>query len=86
MKLFIALLLMIILSCSNNDNVTITKKEYNQLKGISTEYPKHITIDDFTWEITKGSDGHEYCDNNQGNGYICFHYPGCIKCKKDTIK
>ena len=76
-----------IITAACDDSITISKQEYNQLKGIkSPTYPKPVRIDYQDWSITLGSDGHEYCDNNRGNGYVCFHYIDCVKCKKDTIK
>jgi len=86
MKQIIITLSLFLFSC-NTDSVTISKDEYKQLTGdtIKFEYPKHVTIDDMDWEITLGSDGHEYYDNDAGNAYNCFHSPDCKYCKKDTL-
>jgi hypothetical protein len=75
--------LFLFFSCGNEETVTIDKQEYNKLKGIKpSEYPKKITIDGRDWDITLGSDGHEYCDNNRGKAYVCFHYVDCKLCAK----
>ena len=87
MKYGLILMLSFFLFGCDNDSITISKEEYNQLKGIkSPTYPKTVIIDGQKWSITLGSDEHEYCDNNGGDIYVCFHYPDCVKCKKDTIK
>lgn len=87
MKHILILSTIIFLFGCNDEHVVISKQEYNQLKGIkSPTYPKTVRIDDNDWSITLGSDGHEYCHNFRNNGYVCFHYIDCIKCKKDTIK
>ena len=84
MRKLIFLVPFLIFSCGESEKVEITKEEYNKLKG--SEYPKKVTIDDEDWEITLGSDGHEYCDNNGISWYICFHYPECKKCKQNEVK
>jgi len=40
----------------------------------------------YTWHVIEGSDSHEYMENDGGNPYVLIHYPGCVKCQKDTIK
>lgn len=78
------------IGCRDN-TVTLSKEEYNKLVKKDTVkplYPKSIKIGDrFDWEIILGSDGHEYCNNDGGNAYVCFHYVDCIKCKnkKDSL-
>ena len=85
----IASLIASLYSCNNN-SVTITKEEYNKLKGdtIKPEYPKTIkpigwacnytiiTIEkhQFIFVETKGVYG----------GIAMCHYPDC-KCKKDSV-
>lgn len=66
-----------------SDKVTISKEEYKKLKGdtIKPEYPKSVIIDGHTWEVTLGSDGHEYVDNNAHQEYICMHWIECKKCR-----
>jgi hypothetical protein len=83
MKLALLSSLFLIFSCGNSETVIIDKQEYYKLKGIKpSEYPKQITIDDMTWEISLGSDGHEYCHNGEGNANVCFHYVDCKFCTK----
>jgi hypothetical protein len=87
-KLTLILGLFLLFSCGNDtERVLLTRKEYNRLKGIKpSEYPKEVTIDEMTWDITLGSDGHEYCDNGGGNYYICFHYVDCKLCATRAVK
>jgi hypothetical protein len=79
--------LFLLFSCGNDtERVLLTRKEYNRLKGVKPEYPKEVTIDEMTWEITLGSDGHEYCYNSGGNAYVCFHYVDCKLCATRAVK
>lgn len=86
---YIIILSLLLFSC--NDNVTISKEEYNKLKGVvKPEYPKELIIGNSGYSKTKflielGSDGHEYANNEEYHGYVCFHYVDCKKCKKDTL-
>ena len=89
-KLTTILLLFTLLSCGD-DTVTLSKDEYNRLKGIKPKTKRTITFlegsqaNDCDWEITESSDGHDYLENNDGPGYIIMHYVECSKCKKDTL-
>ena len=89
-KLTTILLLFTLLSCGD-DTVTLSKDEYNRLKGIKPKTKRTITFpdgsqaNDCDWEITESSDGHDYLENNAGNGYIIMHYVECNKCKKDSL-
>jgi hypothetical protein len=91
--LTIILLFITMISCSNDNNITISKEEYRKLKGDTTRsgYPKTFKVDEEEYIIAVGSDGHEYYSMYINvTGYIAhkryFHYPGCIKCiKKDTL-
>jgi len=91
-KLITILSVLFLFSC--NESVTISKKEYNKLKGdtVKPEYSKHLIIgnDDENrnkFLIQLGSDGHEYAHNinTYFYAYVCFHYIDCKKCKKDTL-
>ena len=87
---YILILSLFLFSC--NDNVIISKEEYNKLKGetVKPEYPKKLIIGNSGYSKTNflielGSDGHEYANNEEYHGYVCFHYVDCKKCKKDTL-
>lgn len=73
------------ISC--DDSVTISKSEYDKLKGVKVR-PAKVTFqessdaDQYRWEIIKGSDGHDYLENNAIKSYILMHYIECNKCKK----
>ena len=79
-------LLFTLISCDNS--VTISKSEYDRLKGIKTKTKRTITFPEGTgasydnWEIIQASDGHDYLENKSGRGYILMHYIECNKCKK----
>jgi hypothetical protein len=89
-KLTTILLLFTLLSCGD-DTVTLSKDEYNRLKGIKPKTKKTITFPEGSranncdWEIIEASDGHDYLENNSYHGYIIMHYVECNKCKKDTL-
>lgn len=89
--LLILLITLIFTSC--NDNVTISKDEYNKLKGdtLKSEYPKPFKLyteglssynNDTDTGIVLGSDNHEYLVYNYGS-YSCNveHYIDCKLCK-----
>lgn len=79
-------LLFTLISCDNS--VTISKSEYDRLKGIKTKTKRTITFPEGTgasydnWEIIQASDGHDYLDNAGGNDEVVMHYIECNKCKK----
>lgn len=94
-KLLIVIIIAIaLLSCENN-KVELTQEEYKQLIGntIKPIYPKTLEIGNHDntrrnkFLIELGSDGHDYAHNINAHidFYVAFHYPDCIKCKKDTI-
>jgi hypothetical protein len=90
-KLTTILLLFTLFSCGD-DTVTISKSEYNQLKGIKPKTKRTITFPEgsnanysYEWKIIKASDGHDYLENDGYHGYIIMHYVECNKCKKDTL-
>jgi len=92
MKKLTAILLLFTLFSCGDDTVTISKSEYNQLKGIKPKtkrivtFPSESRANNFgDWEIIKASDGHNYLENNGGSSYIIMHYVECNKCKKDTL-
>ncbi len=78
-------LIFTLISC--DDSVTISKSEYNKLKGVKTQTKRIIKFpvgsgagfDD--WEIIQASDGHDYLDNGGGNDEVVMHYIECNKCK-----
>lgn len=80
------------ISCSDN-NISISKEEYRKLKSDTTRsvYPKTFKVDEAEYNISLGSDGHEYYSMYIATGGYSgherhFHYPDCVKCiKKDTI-
>lgn len=85
-NLILIFISLFIFSC-NNDQVSISKDEYNRLKNIKVvkpEYPKTVTIKtpagNEGFEIYLGSDGHEY----QNGRYSWNHYIECVKCKKQN--
>jgi hypothetical protein len=90
-KLTTILLLFTLFSCGD-DTVTISKSEYNELKGIKPKPKRTITFPEnsnanngFTWKIIKASDGHDYLENDGYHSYIIMHYVECNKCKKDSL-
>lgn len=93
MKRILITLALFVTSCS--DDVTLSKEEYNKLKGIKTlEYPKPFYFDDeylmyWDWHISLGADGHEYLYNQGGNStsLVVTHNSDCKKClHKDSIR
>lgn len=82
------------LGCNDEtDKISISKKEYQALKGDSNAllYPKKFYIGDKSYNIERGSDGHEYYylligTGGYSNNFKPFHYPDCIKCTKATIQ
>ena len=90
-KLIIIILLVTLVSCGSKNTVTLTKEEYSKLKGdtIKPIPTKTFKVDDSEYRILLGSDGHEYYSMCIGSGgyHVSnrhFHYPDCIKCKKQT--
>ena len=94
MKNILIILTLFLFSC--NESVTISKEEYNKLKGdtFKPEYPKHITIytgvnknyNNLEGDIYLSSDGHEYLITNIGvHSQTVGHYIECKKCKRDTL-
>lgn len=75
-------LLFTLISC--DDSVTISKSEYNKLKGVkrTVTFPERSAAAYDDWEIIQASDGHDYMENEGGNDYILMHYVECSKCKK----
>ena len=91
-KLITILSVLFLFSC--NDNITISKEEYNKLKGdaVKPEYPKPFKFKEpsfkanwVRWAIIEGEDNHEYLVNSGGKSFAFIHYPECKKCKKDTL-
>jgi hypothetical protein len=84
----------LLFSCNNDENntISISKKEYQALKGDSNAllYPKKFYIGNKSYNIERGSDGHEYylvlISAGSVGDYRPFHYPDCIKCTKATIQ
>lgn len=62
-------------SCSGD--VTLSKREYEKLKG-----KKVVTIGVSEYELITASDGHDYLDNGGCSSYSCMHYVECKKCAK----
>jgi hypothetical protein len=67
-KLTTILLLFTLFSCGD-DTVTISKSEYNQLKGIKQKTKRILTFPEgsnanynYEWKIIKASDGHDYLE------------------------
>ena len=91
-KLILLTIVLFTMGCSDNE-VTISKQEYDQLKGIKVDKPRTITFpegsgpDYYTWTIHTASDGHDYLDNDGKHSYLLIHYIECSKCCKiDSIK
>lgn len=92
MKNLTTILLLFLLFSCGADTVTISKSEYNQLKGIKSKRKRTVIFPEgsnannqFNWKIIKASDGHDYLENDGFHGYIIMHYVECNKCKKDTL-
>ena len=90
-KLIIIIVITILLGCGSKNTVTLSKEEYSKLKGdtIKPIPTKTFKVDNYEYPILTGSDGHEYYRMLIAiAGYECsnrhFHYPDCIKCKKQT--
>lgn len=88
----VLMLLMVLIFTSCNDNVTISKDEYNKLKGetLKSEYPKPFKLytEGLSWSgdtntgIVLGSDNHEYLVWNYGfHSCNVEHYIDCKLCK-----
>ena len=93
MKKILLIFSIFLLSCGN-DKVTISKGEYQKLKG--SKYPKIITVlsdDSYNakqFEVWLGSDGHEYQSHKESHvDYQWIHYIDCELCfkrnKKDSL-
>ena len=90
--LIITTLLATVTSCS--DNVTLSKKEYQNLIGdtLKPKYPKtfglcYEGLELYDNGIVLGSDKHEYLIISYGSsGQNVEHYIDCEKCKKVTLK
>ena len=90
-KLLTILSTIILLSGCDNNQVTISKEEYQKLKGdtIKPEYP--ITIKPISWttDITLITiKNHEYLfaeTRGTYGGIALTHFPDCKFCKKDTL-
>jgi hypothetical protein len=89
MKQLMLLCILFLFSCSDGDNVVITKLEYKKLTGdtLAPKYPKKVYVPSDTrdntpyFEVWLGSDGHEYqrhAESHVSNQWI--HYVGCKKC------
>lgn len=88
---------LILISCGNDDVVTIPKEEYKKLKGdtIKPDYTKPFELfndGNHISHIVLGSDEHEYIEivlkhsRDPRDTYNVLHSPECVKCKKvDTI-
>jgi hypothetical protein len=90
-QITILLLFSLLLFSCNNDKIQLTQEQYKQLVGdtIKPEYPKTFNINENIYTIWLGSDKHEYYLILEA-GYCYskveyYHYPDCVKCKKDTI-
>lgn len=91
MKNILILFLIGLFLVSCQDNVTISKEEYQKLKGdtLKSEYPKPfklytegLSYSDNTEGIVLGSDNHEYLVYNYGyNSCNVEHYIDCKLCK-----
>jgi hypothetical protein len=90
MRKFLTVLLLFTLFSCGDDTVTISKSEYNKLKGKpkikrTVTFPSESRANYFgDWKIIKASDGHDYLENDGGpnwlNSYIIMHYIECNKC------
>jgi hypothetical protein len=89
MKQLMLLYILFLFSCSDGDNVVITKLEYKKLTGdtLAPKYPKKVYVPSNTrdnasyFEVWLGSDGHEYQQHKEShvpNQWV--HYVGCKKC------
>lgn len=84
-KFFYWLIVLFFISCSDSSegNITISKKEYNLLKGdsIALQYPKTFYVKGRSYKIELGSDRHEYYFILDEFKPYPFHYPECVLCK-----
>lgn len=95
MKNFIFSILVALLVSSCNESVTISKEEYNKLKGdtFKPEYPKTVNIinapkfADTEFVVYLGSDGHEYQKHKESHVLDQWsHYADCKKCNlRDSV-
>ena len=72
------------------DQVTISKDEYQKLKGYTSEYPKPFKLytEGLSYDgIVLGSDNHEYLVWNYGySSCNVQHYIDCKLCKERPLK
>jgi hypothetical protein len=84
MKQFISLVIITTLFGCSSDTITVSKKEYQELKGL---IPKTYIIGSKTCYILTGEDGHEFISNYEIIDYhadlFVIHSPNC---PKDTLK
>lgn len=86
-KILVFLLTLILFSCSENE-ITISKEEYDSLKGVKPEvihsrpfkFKKSELSENHKWFISEGEDEHEYLHNEGYNTFVLIHYPECKKC------
>lgn len=89
-------LLFTLVACETADQVTISKEEYQKLKGdtLGSEYPKPFKLYTEGLEyginsdgIVLGSDKHEYLVTDYGtNSCNVEHYIDCKLCKERSKK
>jgi hypothetical protein len=84
------LFVLALISCGDDNSVTIPKQEYQKLIGdtIKPIYPKPFKLhtNGLNGEgIVLGSDGHEYLViNYQNSSFNAEHYIDCVKCIERT--
>ncbi len=87
-KLFLIIFLIGLFSCNDGSDITITKTEYEKLKGVIP--PKTFTVNGQSLTIYTGSDKHDYYQvYPYHSNDIYLHYPECNLClernKKDSL-
>lgn len=81
-KYILIFISVLVISCEDNSKVEISTEEYNKLKDINKQF---FTVNDESYEIFNGSDGHQYygvliATGNYSNTTHYFHYVDCKKC------
>ena len=87
------LILSVCIGCRKaNEEVTISKKEYEMLttKPLS-EFPKPYKFIDgaassHEWQIIRSVDGCQWIENSGGSNYILVHYPKCPNNHSPDVK
>ena len=70
-------MLLTMVSCVEK-SVSISKSEPSK----EITFPSYSKANNYSWQVIKCSDGHDYLESDGNHSYIIMHYVECKKCKK----